>query len=182
MIAGVFLIVAGIAGALYYLGLIPGPGVKKTVSVQPVRTEAGPKAETPAPAPSSAQPPVSQNEQSQAASENKAAPAASSPASPMPAAKGPSQQSVAAAAKAKPSGKTVYSVQIGVFKIEANAAALTKQFKEKGYDAFMTGSTVKDKGTLYRVLIGKSEDRKESERLAAGVREKEKIKAVVYSE
>ena len=69
-----------------------------------------------------------------------------------------------------------------MFKSESNAAALAKQFTVKGYDAFMIKSTGKDNVTLYRVLIGKSEDRKESVKLAARVKDKEKIKTVIYSE
>jgi cell division septation protein DedD len=82
----------------------------------------------------------------------------------------------------KPSGKPVYSVQLGVFKSEDNAAAFTKKFKGKGYDAFVVKGADKTKGTLYRVLVGKSSDRKESAKLAAMIRDKENIKAVIYSE
>ena len=32
---------------------------------------------------------------------------------------------------------------------------LIRKYKEKGYDAFTCKSTAKDKGILYRVLIGK---------------------------
>ena len=61
-------------------------------------------------------------------------------------------------------------------------ATKVRELEKKGYDAFMIKGTGKDSGTLYRVLIGKSEDRKESVKLAARLRDEEKIKAVIYTE
>ena len=194
VIAGVVILVVGIAaGALFYLGLIPGIGTKKDISVKPLSTAVKPKAQSPAPAPSST---PSNKQQQETVAENKTAPAPSSsdgkaapaPSSPTPLspvkkeASPPSGAAPAPSANVQPTGETVYAVQIGVFKSEGNAAALTKEFKCKGYDAFMVKGTGKDKGTFYRVLIGKSADRKESAKLAAKIRDKEKIKTVVYAE
>jgi len=86
------------------------------------------------------------------------------------------------APKVKPSAKVVYSVQIGVFKSEANAAAFSGKYKEKGYDAFTHKSTLQDKGTVYRVLLGNFVNKKEAVKFAASVRDKEKIGAVVVHE
>lgn len=50
----------------------------------------------------------------------------------------PSPVTAAASKKpeAKPSAKAAFHIQVGAFKNEANAAALTSQYKDKGYDAF----------------------------------------------
>jgi cell division septation protein DedD len=196
VVAGVVIVIVGIAaGALFYLGLIPGMETKKAVSVKPLSTAVKPNGQSPAPAPSPT--PSNEQQKQQAVAENitapapsssagTAAPTASSPISSTPVKKEPSPSSSAEepapSATVKPSGKAVYSVQLGVFRSEGNATALTKEFKEKGYDAFMVKSTGKDSGTLYRVLVGKSADRKESSKLAAKIRDKEKIRAVIFSE
>lgn len=196
--AGLVIVIAGIAGFLLYSGLIPGLGTKKSVPVKPVSSAAKPKAEAPAPAPSPspaqspAESPTPSNEQQkqQPVIESKAVPSPPAPAqkaAPSTAAKKEQAPVPAAAASpekssSKTAGKKTYSVQLGVFKSESNAAALAKQFKAKGYDTFMSKGTGKDNGTLYRVLIGKSEDRKESVKLAARLKDEEKIKAVIYTE
>lgn len=84
--------------------------------------------------------------------------------------------------EAKPAGKPIYSVQIGVFKNEANATSLTKKYKEKGYDAFIRKSTAKDKGILYRVLIGKFDNKKEAAKLTNSIHAKENINVVIFRE
>ncbi|MFI5294026.1 MAG: SPOR domain-containing protein [Thermodesulfovibrionales bacterium] len=190
--AGLVIVIAGIAGFLFYTG------TKKSVSVKPMSTAARPKAEAPAPAPSPspaqspAESPTPSNEQQkqQPVIESKAVPSPPAPAqraAPSTAAKKEQVPVPAPAASpekssSKTAGKKTYSVQLGVFKSESNAAALAKQFKAKGYDTFMSKGTGKDNGTLYRVLIGKSEDRKESVKLAAKLRDEEKIKAIIYTE
>ncbi len=190
--AGLVIVVTGIAGFLFYTG------TKRSVSVKPMSTAAKPKAEAPAPAPSPspaqspAQSPAPSNEQQkqQAVIESEAVP--SPPASAQKAAPSTTAKKeqapvpAPAASPAKPSSKTAvkktYSIQLGVFRSESNAAALAEQFKAKGYDTFVIGTTGKDSGTIYRVLIGKSEDRKESVKLAARLKDEEKIKTVIYAE
>jgi CheY-like chemotaxis protein/cell division septation protein DedD len=180
--AVIIIVIAGTAGFLFYSGLIPGIGPKKTVPVTTPNTAEKPKTVVPAPA---AQTPAPSNENQKEPSGEDNKPVAvpqqtATSASPTPT---PSQHASSASAPAVNSpGKKVYSVQLGVFKSENNAAALTKQFTEKGYDAFMIKSAGKDMGTLYRVLVGKSEDRKVAAKLAAKIRGKEKIKPVIYSE
>jgi len=82
----------------------------------------------------------------------------------------------------KPSGKVIYSVQIGAFENKNNAETLAKQYKEKGYETFVHTTTPKDKKTLYRVLIGKFENKKEASRFAENIIKKEKIKASIARE
>jgi DNA-binding response OmpR family regulator/cell division protein FtsN len=77
-----------------------------------------------------------------------------------------------------PAGRTTYSVQIGAFKDERNAEVLAKQYKEKGYEAFVQ-SIPKDREMLHRVLIGKFENRKEAWKLAGDIGDRENIKAIV---
>lgn len=84
--------------------------------------------------------------------------------------------------EAKPDGKSIYSVQVSVFKNEANAVAFAKEFKKAGYDAFTYKSTTKDKGILYRVLIGRFINMKEAAELANSIRAKEKIDVVIFCE
>ena len=79
-------------------------------------------------------------------------------------------------------GKTIYHVQLGVFKNKDNASALAGKFRRKGYDAFVMKGLLRDRGKIYRVLIGKFEDRRESAKLAAEIREKEKMVPSVFSE
>ena len=82
---------------------------------------------------------------------------------------------------AKVAEKPFYSVQLGAFKIKANAEALAKTYKEKGYESFIHKGIAKGNKILYRVLIDKFENRKEAFQLAEDVRTKEKIKTTVFS-
>lgn len=73
-----------------------------------------------------------------------------------------------------------YSVQIGAFKNMSNAEAVVTQQKEKGFDAFIHKTVLKNKTTLYRVLIGKHTNRKEAVETSKNISTKDK--AVVYIE
>ena len=88
----------------------------------------------------------------------------------------------AAGTDTKAAGKPFYSVQMGAFKSESKAEALVKTYKGKGYEAFIQTGKTKGKGTVYRALIGKFENRKEAAKLAAQVETKEKIKTTIFSE
>lgn len=91
------------------------------------------------------------------------------------------QEKPAAVSEAK-AGKPVYSVQIGAFRSEDAANALAKSYKGKGYEAFSQKGTTKDNTAVYRVLIGRYEDRKEAVRLAGKIRAQEKTAAIVVAE
>jgi cell division septation protein DedD len=82
---------------------------------------------------------------------------------------------------AKTEGKPFYSVQLGAFKSEGTAEALTKTYKGKGYETYTHKGEVTDKGTLYRVLVGTFKDRKEALHFAAQIESKEKVKTTVFS-
>jgi cell division septation protein DedD len=79
-------------------------------------------------------------------------------------------------------GKPVYSVQIGAFRSEGVADALAKSYMGKGYEAFTQKGTTKDNATVYRVLIGQYENRKEAQRLAGMILAQEKIDTIVIAE
>jgi len=76
--------------------------------------------------------------------------------------------------------KPFYSVQLGAFRIEANAEELAKTYKEKGYEVFIHEITAKDNKILYMVLIDKFENSKEASQLAENIRSKEKIETTVF--
>ncbi len=83
-------------------------------------------------------------------------------------------------AETKPESKPIYSVQIGVFKNKANALAFVKKYKERGYNTFTYKSITRDKGILYKVLIGNFDNKKEATKLANNIRSKEKINAIIF--
>jgi DNA-binding response OmpR family regulator len=159
LIAAVLLVILVAAGAVVYkMGVIPGAGVKKPMAVNPPQPVQKEPVEVPSP--------PEQKPPQDAVPEKAQLPVA---VSPPPAVQVPEK---------RPAGKVIYSIQIGAFKNEKNAGVLAKQFKEKGYDAFVE-TVPKDKETLYRVLIGKFENRKEAGRLAGEIVDKEKVKAIV---
>jgi cell division septation protein DedD len=82
----------------------------------------------------------------------------------------------------QPPRKPFYSVQVGAFKNEVYAQALTKKFREKGYDAFTQPGVTKDKSPIYRVLVNKFQDRMTAKKLAEEIEEKEDIETSLYSE
>ncbi|MCE5194821.1 MAG: SPOR domain-containing protein [Nitrospiraceae bacterium] len=116
------------------------------------------------------------------------APAATQPAPaavqkiPVPAATTSPTFQQPAKTETKQTSTAPYHVQIGAFKNNDNADALTKKLKEKGYEAFTKQGTLKNKETIYRVLIGNFETQKEASKTAKKVSTKEKIKAVIYKD
>ena len=75
----------------------------------------------------------------------------------------------------------VYSVQIGAFKNIENAEALKRDFGIKGYETFIHDVKTKDNGTIYKVLIGKFDNRKEAFSVLKSVKAVEKIDALVFT-
>lgn len=101
---------------------------------------------------------------------------------PVPATLTPSLPQQPAKADTKQTSTATYHVQIGAFKNTDNAEALTKKLKEKGYEAFTQQGTLKNKETIYRVLIGNFETQKEAAKTAKKISTKEKTKAVIYKD
>jgi cell division septation protein DedD len=107
---------------------------------------------------------------------------APAPASSVPSTS-PAQPSLLSSESAsQPPRKPFTSVQLGAFKNEDNAQALTKKFREKGYDAFIQPGVTKDKSPIYRVLVNKYEDRKTAEKLAGEIKSREEVETTLYSE
>ncbi len=81
-----------------------------------------------------------------------------------------------------PPPKPFYSVQVGAFKNEDRAQALTKRFREKGYNAFTQPGVTKDRSPIYRVLVSRYEERKAAQKLAREIQSREEIKTTLYGE
>jgi cell division septation protein DedD len=78
--------------------------------------------------------------------------------------------------------KEIYSVQIGVFKNEANATSLAKKFDSKGYHARVYAGKANDQSPIYRVLIGKFGNEKDAKQHAEKIHSGENIPVIVYKE
>ncbi|NIN93104.1 hypothetical protein GTN42_05865 [bacterium] len=67
--------------------------------------------------------------------------------------------------QAIPQGKLptgVYTVHIASFRDEGNADRVMKELDEKGYKAFIEKATIPQKGTWYRVSVGRFPSRREA--------------------
>jgi cell division septation protein DedD len=160
------LVVAG-AGYMAYQQFIPtqkvppSPPIKAPVRVPSVAPKAGLKPQLP-PASNVADTTV---------------PASSVPSTP------PVQPSSASSENApQPPRKPFYSVQLGAFRDEEKAQALTKKFQEKGYDAFTQPGVTKDRSPIYRVLVNKYEDRKAAKKMAGEIQTREQVETTLYGE
>jgi len=104
------------------------------------------------------------------------------------------KQSTQAAGKEKPAvslqqnadvklvQKAAYSVQIGVFKQEANAVSLVRQYKDKGYSTRLYKGITSKGAPLYRVLIGKFEHEKDAKKHSETIHARENIPVVLFKE
>ena len=110
------------------------------------------------------------------------------PETPQPAPVKPPQPIMQEAQKVEPTPeraekkKPFYSVQIGIFKKEANASALVKHFTKLNYKAFSYKTIGKNKEALYRVLIGRFDNKKEADAIAKTIKSKENSKALIFRE
>ena len=178
-------VVLGIAGAGYmaYQQFMPNQkvppsrAVRGTIRVSSVAPNAGSKPQLP-PASNVANTPTNTPTNTPAITPvNTPVPAPSVPSTP------PVQPSSASSENAsQPPPKPFYSVQLGAFRDEGMAEALTKKFQEKGYDAFTQPGVMKDRSPIYRVLVNKYEDRKAAQKMAGEIQTKEQIKTTLYSE
>jgi cell division septation protein DedD len=75
----------------------------------------------------------------------------------------------------------IYSVQVGSFANEKNAASLVKKLKNKGYDAFIKKDLVDGKLIFHRVLIGKFDIKKKALEHSRLILQKEGIKSIIYN-
>jgi cell division septation protein DedD len=138
----------------------PTERVRRQADAPASRTPAAdpdPSPEQPAPAPAnaSAAPPASKP--------TPAADAAS--ASPVPAAAG--------LPRATKTGRWV--VQVQALRERSDADAIVQRLKAKGYDAFLQAPDAKAPDGMYRVQIGRFDDRADAERIAARLQQEEKF-------
>ncbi len=104
------------------------------------------------------------------------------PAPPAPSTPPVQKSSLPVATASQAAHKPFCSVQLGAYKDEANAQALVTQLRQKGYDAFTQPGVAKDKSPIYRVLVGKYEDKEAARKQAREIASKERLKTVVYAE
>jgi len=203
-IGGVILLVIAGAGFLAYQQFVPtrkvphSPAVKAPLRIPSKATspvpstapEVGSKSQLP-PAKSvaerSAPPSPVPSAPPEAGSKSQLPPAkrvadTSAPASSVSSTPPAQPSSLPSESASQPPRRPFYSVQLGAFKNEGNAQALTKKFREKGYDAFTQPGVTKDKSPIYRVLVSKYENRKAAEKLAREIQSREEIKTTLYSE
>jgi cell division septation protein DedD len=102
--------------------------------------------------------------------------------SPVPTTPPVEPSSLSSESASQPLRKPFYSVQLGAFKNEGRAKALTKKFREKGYDAFTQPGVTKDRSPIYRVLVSRHEERKAAQKLAGEIQSREQIKTTLYGE
>jgi len=76
-----------------------------------------------------------------------------------------------------PSGR--YTVNVGSFREQARAERLMRELDGKGYRAFVAKSTVPQKGTWYRVSVGRYSSREEAQAFAQALKEKEGMDSFV---
>jgi DedD protein len=76
-----------------------------------------------------------------------------------------------------PTGR--YTVNVGSFKNRMAAERLTNEMKKKGYKTFVTEVTIPQKGTWYRVSMGRFPTREEAQAFARDIKEKEKLNTFV---
>jgi cell division septation protein DedD len=86
------------------------------------------------------------------------------------------QKGAGEAAKETAGAHEIYSVQVGAFRNQKNAAALIGKLRKKGYDAFILSEPGR---AVHKVLIGEFGSRKEAAVQAKLVFEKEGLKSIV---
>lgn len=68
--------------------------------------------------------------------------------------------------------KGIYTINIGSFRDKKNAERVMKEWDEKGYNVVTEKTTVPQKGTWYRVSVGRFSSREEAQSFARGLEEK----------
>ncbi len=76
-------------------------------------------------------------------------------------------------------GGQIYSVQLGALKDAAEAKRLKNKYAKKGYSAYITIVSGKDKEKIYKVRAGKFNDRKDAELLAVKLKKSGDLHAFV---
>lgn len=183
------------------IALEPSAGEGKTVfeSVPPVGGGTNPREAPPAANPPHVPPPAASavppqpeavsaapfTSQEPATKQAVASDAASRPAAPAPAVPRPAaapakpEEKIARSkqAVAKPAG--AYALNVGSFKARKNAEALRQELEQKGIEATVTEVSLPDKGTWYRVSVGRFSTPAAARRLAQELERKWQIPSFV---
>ena len=72
-----------------------------------------------------------------------------------------------------------FTINVGSFKKKVRAERLMKELKEKGYKAFVAEATIPQRGTWYRVSVGRFPSRGEAQTFARALKEKEGLNSFV---
>ncbi len=78
-------------------------------------------------------------------------------------------------AKAKGTGRSRFTVQVGSFQDQSVAEGLMADLSGRGYDAYLTPEQVPGKGTWYRVRMGRFQKREEAEQFSKKVKAEEGV-------
>ena len=189
-----------VGGAAGREGLIPAQSAKieplpiqEPIPAEPQQKAATPieqpRAEAPAPAPTSgfdamppAEPPAQERSNTPPMKPKSAAvhpaekPAAQATAAQAPAK--PSAPKQAASAPAQKSG-TLYTVQVGAFKAQPEADALKKKLSAKGYSATVVKTASKADSAPFKVRLGVFKDRKDADAMYSKVSKQMALKGFV---
>ncbi len=165
-----------VTGFLRAPSTVPKAGIK--TQLPPAKKDAGPPAPASAVSPS---PPGAGSKTQLPSGRNVAetpAPVSAAPSTPSPG----KPSSLPSEASSQLPRKPFHSVQLGAFKNGDTAKDLTKKFREKGYDAFTRPGVMKDGSPVYRVLVGRYEERKAAQKLAGEIQLREDVKTALYGE
>ena len=84
-------------------------------------------------------------------------------------------------AKAPPSSKAKYTVQVAALNSSEEAKELVNKLKAKGYEAYAITGSAAAKGALHRVRIGSFPTLQDARQFAVEFEKKEKIKTIITS-
>ncbi len=155
----------------------------KTPGVQPAaQTSPETKAADPAPSASAGAAPAPPTPATVPKAPAAASASLASPPATLPSPPSPQKPSPPPEAAAQVPRKVSYYVQLGAFKNETFAQDLVKELRGKGYEAIAKPGATEGASPMYRVFVGKFEDRKAAENLAREIHSKEGIKTTLYRE
>lgn len=90
---------------------------------------------------------------------------------------------VKVSASPQPSGSSgAYTIQVASFSDKKGAETLSQKLKRKGYDAYVAAGQVPQKGTRYRVRIGRYPSRTDAQRAAERIQEAEKLSFLIATD
>lgn len=73
----------------------------------------------------------------------------------------------------------VYSVQVGAFRVKAQADRLAEKLEKKGYSVYIISEKAGSKGVLYKVRIGRYNKKADADSLSKKIRKREGMQSFV---